>query len=108
MMAILIGGLFAFLFGGMLLMLFFGARGIEDELDKRAQEARAVRNQAARTPRFLVITQPAVRQIGQIDERLFSQLQQYMEAEQTLANEFVMQPSIESLYRESGGKPLSH
>jgi hypothetical protein len=108
MLAILIGGLFAFMFGGMLLMLFFGARGIEDELNERARETREIRKQAARIPRFLAVTHPAIAQIGRVDERLLSQLQQYMEAEQTLANEFVLQPSIESLYRESGRKPISH
>jgi len=33
MLAVLIGGLFTFLFGGMMLILFFGARGMR--LDSR-------------------------------------------------------------------------
>ena len=33
---------------------------------------------------------------------------QYLEAEQLLADEFVLQPSIESLYRESGRRLTIH
>jgi hypothetical protein len=108
MLGILIGGLFTFTFGGMLLILFLGARRIEDELKVRAREVQEIRAEAARIPRFFVVTQPAGREVGRSDDALLGQLQQYLEAEQILANEFVLQPSIESLYRESGRRLTVH
>ncbi len=108
MLAILIGVLSAFAFGGMLLILILGARRIEDELVERAREAQEIRAAAARIPRFFVVTQPASHRIGQVDEALLCQLQQYLEAEQTLADEFVLQPSIESLYRGAGRRLTAH
>ena len=108
MLGVLIGGLFIFAFGGMLLILVLGARRIEDEIKARTLEARESRANAARIPRFFVVTQPTRPRGGQPDEALLWQLQQYLEAEQTLADEFVLQPSIESLYRESARKLTVH
>jgi hypothetical protein len=108
MIGILIGGLFTFLFGGMVLMLFFGARRIEDEFTEKAREAQKIRADAARIPRFFVVTQPAGPAVGPMDETLLWQLQQYVDAEQVLADEFVLQPSIESLYRGSGRRLTTH
>lgn len=108
MLGVLIGCLCAFGFGGMLLILFFGARQIEDDLTQRAQEAQKIRADAARIPRFFVISQPASPRAGRPDEAFLSQLQDYLDAEQTLADEFVLQPSIESLYRESGRRITTH
>jgi len=108
MLGILIGGLFTFLFGGLLLILFFGAQRIEEELAQRAREAQKIHADAAGIPRFFVVTQPAVPAVGRVDEALLLQLQQYLTAEQTLADEFVLQPSMESLYRESGRKITAH
>ena len=108
MLGVLIGTLFTFAFGGLLLMVFFGARKIEEELDARARETRQIREQAARIPRFFVVTHPASPQVPPLDERLLWQLRQYVDAEQTLADEFVLQPSVESLYRESGTTPIRH
>jgi len=102
MLAVLIGGLFTFLFGGMMLILFFGARGIEEEFDARAREIQKVRADAARTPRFIVVSQPTGPRSDRLDEAFLCQVQQYLEAEQLLADEFVLQPSMERLYRESG------
>lgn len=108
MLGVLVGGLFIFLFGGMVLILFFGARRIEDELSERAREARQIGAEAARIPRFFVVTQPAGPEGGRVDEAVLWQVQQYLTAEQTLADEFVSQPSIESLYRDSGRRLASH
>jgi hypothetical protein len=108
MLGILIGVLFTFAFGGMLLMLVLGARGIEDEFKDRAWEVQKIRAEAARIPRFFVLTQPAGPAGGRVDEALLWQLQQYLDAEQVLADEFVLQPSIESLYRESGRRLTAH
>lgn len=108
MLGVLIGGLFAFVFGAMLLMLLVGARKIEDEIEERAREQREVRARAARTPRFFVVTQPASPVAERLDEAVLWKLQQYLDAEQTLADEFVLQPSIESLYRESDRRLTVH
>jgi hypothetical protein len=108
MLSILIGLLFTVAFGGMLLILILGARRIEDELAERAREAQQIRAAAARIPGFLVLTKPASPRIGQVDEALLWQLQQYLEAEQMLADEFVLQPSIESLYRGAGRRLTTH
>jgi hypothetical protein len=108
MLGVLIGGLFIFAFGGLLLILVLGARRIEDEMRVRALAERKARAEVARIPGFFVVSQPARPRAGQLDEALLWQLQQYLEAEQTLADEFVLQPSIESLYRESGRKLTTH
>ena len=107
MLAILVV-LFTFAFGGMLLIVFLGARRIEDEFSEKAREVEAIRAKAARIPRFFVVTQPAAPRVGPLDDAFLWQLQQYLDAEQTLADEFVLQPSIESLYRESGKKLTTH
>ena len=108
MLGILIGGLFTFLFGGLLLMLFFGARRIEDELNEKVREAPKIRADAVRIPRFFALTQPAGSGVRRVDDALLWQLQQYVDAEQMLADEFVLQPSIESLYRGSGRRLTAH
>jgi hypothetical protein len=108
MLGILVGGLFTFLFGAMVLVLFFGARRIEEEFTERARETQKIRAEAARIPRFFVVTQPVGPQSGKMDEAFMWQVQQYLEAEQLLADEFVLQPSIESLYRESGRRLTAH
>ena len=108
MLGILIGVLFTFAFGGMLLILFLGARRIEDELKERAREVQKIRADAARIPRFFVVPQPVSPAAGRVDEALLWQLQRYVDAEQILADEFVLQPSIESLHRESGRKLTTH
>ncbi|MFI5395907.1 MAG: hypothetical protein ACHQ9S_10275 [Candidatus Binatia bacterium] len=108
MLGFLIGGLFTFLFGGMVLMLILGAQGIEARLKEGEQEAGKIRTDGARIPRFFVVNQPVSPRIGTMDEALVWQVQQYLEAEQILADEFVLQPSIESLYRESGRRITTH
>jgi len=108
MLGILIGVLFTFAFAGMLLISFFGAERIEGELAERAREAEKLRADAARIPRFFVVTQPASPGVGRVDDTLLWKLQEYLEAEQVLAADFVLQPSIESLYRESGKRLTTH
>lgn len=108
MLGILIGGLFTFFFGGLILILILGARRIEDELEQRQREAETVRARATYVPRFFVVTQPAPAQGVKLDEAILGRLQQYVEAEQILADEFVLQPSVDTLYRESGKKLVGH
>lgn len=108
MLGILIGGLFTFAFGGMLLIVVLGARRVEDELKERAKEVHDICADAARIPRFFLANQPADHAVARPDEALIGQLQQYLEAEQHFADEFVLQPSIESLYRESGRRLTVH
>ena len=108
MLSILIGGLFTFAFGGMLLIVLLGARGVEEELKARARQENDLCTAAARIPAFFFANQPAGSELGRRDEALIGRLQQYLEAEQLLADEFVLQPSIESLYRESGRRLTVH
>ncbi len=108
MLSILIGGLFTFAFGGMLLIVVLGARNIEDELKARARQENDIRTAAARIPGFFFANQPMASEAGRQDEALIGRLQQYLEAEQHLADEFVLQPSIESLYRESSRRLTVH
>jgi len=113
MLGILIGGLFTFAFGGLLLIVVLGARRVEDELKERAKEVHDICADAARIPRFFLANQPAGHEvagheIGRSDDVFIGQLQQYLEVEQHLADEFVLQPSIESLYRESGRRLTVH
>ncbi len=107
MLAILVV-LFTFCFGGMVLIVFLGARRIEEEFDAKAAQERTLRAEAARVPRFFVITQPAAPRVGPLDDAFLGELQQYLDAEQVLADQFVTQPSVESLYRESGRKITTH
>ncbi len=108
MMGFLIGGLFLFLFGGLLLMLIFGAQEIEAKVKQSEQEAARLRAEAARIPRFFVVNQAPARVNGVVDEAFASHVREYLETEQMLAEAFVSQPSIESLYRESGTRLISH
>jgi len=108
MLGILIGGLFTFMFGGLVLIVFLGARRIEDEFEERKKEIGEIRAQAARIPRFLVVSPLASARVARSDEALVWQVQQYLETEQVLADEFVLQPSLESLYRESGRRITGH
>ena len=108
MLGVLLGGLFMFTLGGMLLILLLGARRIGNGRRESAREAQQIHAEAARIPRFFVVTPPGRPQIEQVDEALLWQLREYLDAEQVLADEFVRQPTIESLYRESGRRLTWH
>jgi hypothetical protein len=108
MIGILIGGLVTFLFGGLLLILIFGAQQIEADREAARREARKARLDAARIPRFFVVNQPVAPRPAVVDEAFASHVRAYLEAEQMLADEFVLQPSIESLYRGSATRLTSH
>jgi len=108
MMAVLICGLGTFLFGGMLLILIFGAQGIEAEREATRREARKARPQLARIPRSFVVSQPARPQGEKSHDAFAAQLEQYLEAEQMLADQFVSEPSLESLYREAETRLTCH
>ncbi len=97
-----------FAFGGMLLIVFLGARRIEDEFAEKTRVEEAIRAKAAWIPRFFVVTPPTAPRVGPLDDAFLGQLQQYLDAEQTLADEFVLQPSVENLYRDSGRKLTAH
>lgn len=104
MEGILLAGFLAFLFVSMTLILFFGYKGIEEERAKRALDsvegwpddlyvarflAKSPRTEADRVPEA---AREAVRQ----------RVQCHLDAEQRVVDEFVSQPSVESLYRRSG------
>jgi hypothetical protein len=108
MLELMIVLLFAFGFGGMLLIVVFGARGIEEQLEARARADRDIRTEVARMSRFLVTNRIARPPVGRMDEAMLSRVRQYLEAEQMVADEFVLQPSVESLYRDSGTRLTVH
>jgi hypothetical protein len=108
MLGVLLGGLFMFTLGGTVLILLLGVRRIENGRRERVREAQEIRAEAARIPRFFAVTPPAGPQNEQVDEALLWQLQEYLDVEQVLADEFVRQPTIESLYRESGRRLAGH
>ncbi len=107
MLAILIGVLFTFVFGGLLLGLFLGACAIDEERSAKAREMRSIREEAARLPAFFVVTHPAPTD-ARVDDELLGHLRQYLDAEQAVADEFVLHPSIESLYRGSERRLTAH
>lgn len=108
MIAVLLVGLLVFVMGGMLLMLFLGAQGIEERLMEDDRREKQLLRQIAPVPQFLVVTQPSAPRLDGLDEAFLLQLCAYLEAEETLASEFVMQPSLENLYRESGRRLTEH
>jgi hypothetical protein len=108
MVGVLLGGLFIFTLGGTLLILLLGARRFENGRGERVRETQEIGAEAARIPRFFAVTPPADLQIEQVDETLLGQLQEYLDVEQGLAEEFVREPTIESLYRESGRRLTGH
>lgn len=108
MIGILLGGLFTFAFGGMILILALGARRIEAELAGKEREEQKGREEVARIPRFFFVPQSASPRTGRMDEALLWQLREYLDAEQVFADEFVSQPSVESLYRDTGSRFTTH
>jgi hypothetical protein len=108
MIGVLICGLATFLFGGMLLILIFGAQSREAEREAARRDARQARLHLARIPRFFVVNQPARPQGEKPHDAFAAQLEQYLEAEQVLADQFVSEPSLESLYRDSDTRLTWH
>jgi hypothetical protein len=109
MLGVLLGFLFAFLFGAMLLMLALGARNIEQEWEKREQEVHRQVAEERGAVRFFAPAWPSIPQTErQPDEALLLRVAKYLETEQSLAEAFVSQPSIENLYRDSSRKLLGH
>jgi len=106
MLGMIVGILFLFGFGGLLLIVVLGARRVDEERRARATREACM---VVREPRFVVVaaSRPEPRHGSAVDDSFFSQLQQYVEAEQLLADQFVLQPSIEALYRSSG-RSLAH
>jgi hypothetical protein len=106
MIGMLAVGLWIFVFAGALLILLLGARRIEDGLREREEEAREVAGDVPLTRRFLSFARSAAPGSAASEEAWLSELPAYLEAEQMAADEFVLQPSLELLYRESrGGNP---
>ena len=114
MLGALLGMLFAFLFGGMVLMLVLGGRAIEEERKREEREARPRLMEDSRLARFFA---PALSVAPQTEldealllriEALLLRVEKYLETEQSLADAFVSQPSIENLYRESGMRLSVH
>jgi len=95
-----------FLFGAGMLILLLGYRGIEEQR-ARDEQRQAEQLQAARdrvpAPRFFVV-QPATELPSTgplLNDALLASLESYVRSEQALAAQFVDEPSIDSLYRQS-------
>jgi hypothetical protein len=93
----------AFLVGGTLLILLFGAQ-IED-LGERDEQTGAAAGAVPRARR-LAFARPSASASGEPEDAWFSEVQAYLEAEQMVADEFVLQPSMERLYREPGERAV--
>lgn len=108
MEAIVVGALFTVLFGGLLLAVYLGFRSVEEQRTVRKEEEQAWRfgltgSGATRLGERLV-TAASESAVKPDEEAMVRRVQNYIESEQTLADQFVSHPSVESLYRESGRK----
>jgi len=103
-----------FLIGGGMLVLLLGYRSIEEqrareEEQREAQELRAVRDMAA-MPRFFAgpTVTDSLSAGPVLDDALLADLESYVRAEQVLAAQFVNEPSVDSLYRQSRPSAFLH
>lgn len=83
-----------FTFGSMLLIVFLRAQRFVTEFEERPSGMRRMYAQAA----------PGVPP----HTAFVRELEKYLNAEQVLADQFVAQPSVENLYRESGTGIRTH
>ncbi len=91
-----------FAWGGMLLILCLGAQAIDAEHAKRRRESDEIGALAAGIPRFFFKIGPAPTPgATPLDDAFVSEVRKYVAAEQILAAQFVSEPSVASLYRQS-------
>lgn len=102
-----------FLFGAMMLGLFLGFRSTEEsrareQQEREAQEVLAAHAMAA-MPRFfatLDAKQPGSSPRVVFDDALLADVESYVRAEQTLVKQFVNDPSVDALYRQTSSSPI--
>ncbi len=104
MEGILLAGFLVFLFGSMMMILFFGYRGIEEDRAKRALDGIEGWPDEMYVSRFLAKNPrtEADRVHEARREAVRLRVQTHLDAEQRAVDEFVSQPSVEALYRKSG------
>lgn len=93
-------------FGAMFLILYAGFRSIEDERAREEAEANEIGEEFIPIPRFFARLGPAeLRDVPDpVEESVLLEVQRYLMIEQTLADEFVSEPSVERLFRKAGGE----
>lgn len=100
--------LFVFCFGGLMLIIFLAATKIEETVVEMERDTTRLGADAAGIPRFFAVTHASGADAGKVDEEFVGRLREYVESEQSLADAFVSQPSIESLYRETAPRVTVH
>lgn len=102
-MTILVVGLLAVVFGGLILALVAGY--VETEERRASQSPNG--SEAARfpalpaEPRFFAAPPNRQASTAELDEALLSRLQQHVSAEQDLVSQFLREPSVDGLYRRT-------
>lgn len=108
MEAIMVGVLFTVLFGGLLLAVVLGYRNVEENRALRQEEEELWRFGLDGTPtarlRARLVSPETASGPATDQDAMVRRVQNYIESEQSLADQFVSQPSVESLYRDSGKK----
>ncbi len=98
--------LLGLVFGGMMLMLASGFISTERERARQAEERRAEEATPpvqASTPVFLFSPRPVVPEAPFVfDDVLISRLENHVRLEQAVVAQFVNQPSIDTLYHQTG------
>lgn len=102
-----------FVFGGIMLALVMGYLSIEEERSReeqtRAAQLRPAATAIAAVPRFFPEVDAAVPALAQrIDPTLLAELENYVRAEQAVVYQFVNEPSIDALYRQTGASVRYH
>ncbi|MBI4584128.1 MAG: hypothetical protein HY717_08905 [Planctomycetes bacterium] len=97
-----------FTVGATLFIMLVANEGIKAAQDKEAEERKYADRELARMPRFFSRLPPVDRaqQRIRVDDQTLARFEQYLKAEQELAEEFVSEPSLASLYRD-WEKPLT-
>lgn len=94
---IFLGVFFTFLFAGTVLILTFGYQAVEEERAKTGKASTEAPAPRVRSSRFFGPVRPA--EPATPDEAMLMRVQRYLDAEQAIAEQFVSEPSVESLYR---------
>ncbi len=91
-----------FAWGGMLLILCLGAQAIDAERGNQRRESDEINGLVTRIPRFFFkVGQPPTPGATPLDDAFVSEVRKYVAAEQIRAAQFVSEPSVANLYRQS-------
>lgn len=88
--------------GGMLLILILGAQSIEiQDFEQRTRQRAHSSAPGGCTPQWVKVGQPPAASASRFDDAFVLEVRKYVATEQTLADEFISQPSVASLYRDA-------